>query len=421
MKPISKLEITYPKIENLAPILLIPREINEQIVYFVEKSKDECQWFHTVTKSVDNNNIVYRIDNLFIPKQIVSGAEVESLGNTFEDLLKEIKAKYNNVREQYNPILQSLTCWSHSHVNMGVTPSGTDIDTFKQMIENGTKYNKTQPQVMMILNKKNDVFSQCYDPELNVLFKNLPVYIEEPYEVDYSYVEEAVKEKLIPKVLKPIVQTAGRPIYDQKQNPWELYERTTEINTFERHKGDTNFTSFLSLHNLTFSPFEKDTMEHIFEKVGQAYEFAGTVKALTASFTLKEFQKFIEFIELKLSFEQNYYLFLLLKNITYTPQELTNLVLKTYKEEDPKWYRKYENIHINYSVDIFQKIFTDGIKCSTLQFILDLLICVSRIETATKKAAVVEGDIFAAINNVKQKSTYIAYKNFVLTQTSNAS
>jgi hypothetical protein len=48
--------------------------------------------------------------------------------------------------------------WGHSHVNMGVSPSGTDMKTFVEHIEN----DPDEPFVMTIHNKKGAIYCNTY-------------------------------------------------------------------------------------------------------------------------------------------------------------------------------------------------------------------------------------------------------------------
>lgn len=412
MKTISKLEITYPKLEALEPYILIPREIYEQVIYFVDKVKDECQWFHTVKKTVQDKKIEYKIDNIFIPRQIVSGIEVESLSETFVKLLAEIKQKYNNDREVFNPILQSLTCWSHSHVNMGVAPSGTDLDTFKQMIENGIKYNNNQPQLMMIVNKRSEVFSQCYDPELGVLFKNIPIFIEEPWNVDLSYVEEALKEKLIPKDLTLVRQAF--PIYQEKklinniESPWEKH--TANLKEIEENKiNRTMFDNFFKESGVALLPIEKVYLENFFNKnFTNLNDFIDPIKKIKEAPTQQNVEKLVEYFEVSLTYTQTYYLYLLL-NKKLSDEALKNTLIEKTKNEPMAWFRKEEAKHLSYILDYILELVKKP-NINLLEFFFHLLIAVYNLEKELDCNPIEEFSIKRVINTLRANSEYKKYK-----------
>lgn len=189
---------------DISPLIVYDWTLMQQVQHFVQRVDSECHWYHTVRRETDETtpgklNVYYYVDHILIPKQTVSGAEVETDALSFPMLCDEIKAKFNKDVNLYNPVIKAMTGWCHSHVNMNTGPSGTDIATFKKMCEDGIKQTPNQPQLMMIFNKRGEAYSRIFDPELKYDFENVPIYTEAPPAVDLDYIEEAIKNKLVAK------------------------------------------------------------------------------------------------------------------------------------------------------------------------------------------------------------------------------
>jgi hypothetical protein len=189
------------------PILVFDRETLSKVQYLVKKWELEAQWFHRVERVVDKpkRKIYYYISDIIIPKQECSAAYVESGAELSLALTEEIKQRTGGFNSEFNSIMSSLTCWCHSHVNMGVSPSGTDNTQFEEQIKFGSQGGQTGPQIMMIFNKKDEFFSRIYDRELGVLFENVDIHIQQP-DIDCSYIDDALKNKLKTKTYKSVAE-----------------------------------------------------------------------------------------------------------------------------------------------------------------------------------------------------------------------
>jgi hypothetical protein len=149
---------------------------------------------------------------MLIPEQEVTGATVESPDKGMLALWNELKAKYVKEdgtydRDVVNGIISKMHAWCHSHVNMAASPSGTDEATFRQWIDQNDKQGDTNPVIMMIVNKREEVYIRLYDPELGIYCENPDIEIVMPA-VDTSYVEEAIKNKVKSKSF-PGYQSTG--------------------------------------------------------------------------------------------------------------------------------------------------------------------------------------------------------------------
>lgn len=172
----------------------ISNKCHESFKKIVEIAPQEAQWFNTVTEvySKDGDLICLELgDQLYIPEQICSAAEVDTSPTMMMDFYKDLLKDHSP--EETNQIISSMTCWSHSHVNMGVNPSGQDVAQFTQFVKQAQDQQCNKFQIMLIHNKKGDYYSRVFDPSTGLIYEGIPVYIDS--EFDLSYIDDAAKTK----------------------------------------------------------------------------------------------------------------------------------------------------------------------------------------------------------------------------------
>jgi hypothetical protein len=186
--------------------------IERQISFVMSQWELEWQWFQSVRRvRTAAGALCYLLENIYIPQQECSttGKEVESSGFSLTPMYKEIM---DDVRKSYpdpdndtaglmdatNKRINSVTAWCHSHVNMPTAPSITDEDTFRDMIEMNAKAGNNNPIVMLILNRKGEIYTRIYDPEFGVEFENAIFHVSMP-KVDMTTAEDALNTKLTKK------------------------------------------------------------------------------------------------------------------------------------------------------------------------------------------------------------------------------
>jgi len=129
-----------------------------------EQSK-EVAW-HGVAERCDDN--VYLISDILVYPQSVTGATIDM---DTEGYAKWIQNGISSGDERFN----HLHSQGHSHVEMAVTPSPTDLDHQKEIL---SMVRDTGFYIFMIWNKKNDHNVWVYDLGKNILFENADVTIE---------------------------------------------------------------------------------------------------------------------------------------------------------------------------------------------------------------------------------------------------
>jgi len=219
---------------NSMPRLFISHQDLERIKYVVDLAPKEAQWFSRIEKVKTKSTVYYRIYDMFIPEQYCSSAEVESDPMMMVKFYKELKEKHG--MEGTNEIMKNMTVWSHSHHNMGVSPSGQDLNQFAENIENAKKANQKAPQVMFIFNKKDQYHMKLWDCETEIIYENLQLEVL-PY--DFSYLDDEAKTKFKKKKIKA---TKSKKQYIHKNNTrasWDFLEWGLE----ESEENENNFSN----------------------------------------------------------------------------------------------------------------------------------------------------------------------------------
>ena len=182
----------------------------------VDECDKEIAWDGTVYRDTESPHIFYVTDIIVYP-QMVSGATVDTDDIPYLEWLNGLDDETFNHR-RFN---------GHSHVNMGVTPSGTDTTYREQSILNIKDF-----YIFGIFNKKHEFNFQIYDVENNIIYDSQDVmfYIPEP---DYSdWAKQMMKEKVTVKVYTsqtPVAKTNPHAATGNTGKPTtakDWYERT---------------------------------------------------------------------------------------------------------------------------------------------------------------------------------------------------
>lgn len=130
-----------------------------KIFALVHTYSTEVQW-HGVVERIETN-IFYIKDVLVFPHK-VSSVTVISEQKDYQDWLDTLDNKTFN----------ALRFHGHSHVNMGVSPSTTDMGYRHNILNNfGTPNAKTDMfYIFLIFNKKGDISGEIYDLQNNALY-----------------------------------------------------------------------------------------------------------------------------------------------------------------------------------------------------------------------------------------------------------
>lgn len=144
------------------PVIQFTNEAYIKMLELVHTSDIEVQWHGLINKEDEHTYTVY---DILVYPQIATAMTVTSDDEAYAMWMMNLtNIQVNDLRLQ-----------GHSHVNMGVSPSGTDLKTFDDFLTQVNDY-----YIFFIVNKKYDIHVRLYDVEHNILFMNDEITIKTP-------------------------------------------------------------------------------------------------------------------------------------------------------------------------------------------------------------------------------------------------
>ena len=137
------------------PTVYIDATAYLQMQLLISKSSEELAWHGTVERDGDN----YIIKRIYVYPQTVTSTTV--------DADEEEYAKW--IMEMDDDTLNKLRFQGHSHVNMGVSPSGRDTGNWQKFLNLLTK---NDFYIFCIANKKGEFYWNIFDMGKNIVFEN---------------------------------------------------------------------------------------------------------------------------------------------------------------------------------------------------------------------------------------------------------
>lgn len=126
----------------------------------VQTCTDEIGWHGTAYRT----EYGYHIEDVFTYPQTVTGATITCDADAY--------AKWNMMLE--DDVINNMRFHGHSHVNMGVTPSGVDM-TFRQDLV--AKLDKDDFFIFLIINKSDAINHSVYDLKDGILYEDKDLVI----------------------------------------------------------------------------------------------------------------------------------------------------------------------------------------------------------------------------------------------------
>ena len=159
---------------------------------------------------VERDNEIYFIKDILPYPQIVTGVTVESDDEHYHTwLLEQDSDTINHMRLHF-----------HSHVNMGVTPSGTDTAFQLKMLQSVKDF-----YIFIIFNKRQDMFINIYDYTQGILFENKDI----SYDVLYEHILESMwysqATGMITEYVAPVTNYSVQTFHDRYE-AWDGYDIT---------------------------------------------------------------------------------------------------------------------------------------------------------------------------------------------------
>lgn len=171
----------------------------------VDAFDKEVQW-HGLVSRLDENTFI--VEDILIFPHEASACTVVSDQEEYEEWMNDLSD------EQFN----ACRFHGHSHVNMGVTPSVTDMMYRKNIFENFSTNpapDEDQFYIFIIVNKKREFSGQIYDITNNAIYEkeeiNLEILANGDYLKDFIAEAKRIVKNPTPPQAKNATTNNGKP------------------------------------------------------------------------------------------------------------------------------------------------------------------------------------------------------------------
>jgi hypothetical protein len=173
--------VEMPKIET--PKIFIHPDAYEDMWHLVDIVGDEVGWLGSVYQRGND----YVIDEIFMPGQQVHSTTTELTPEGQEVLYNELSQ-----RTDADEIINRIRFWGHSHVNMGVSPSGQDESQMKDFQQNGAEF-----FIRGIFNKKREAKFDVFLFAAKLVIRDVEWSIDLPLDAGRrAYWEKEIADKV---------------------------------------------------------------------------------------------------------------------------------------------------------------------------------------------------------------------------------
>jgi proteasome lid subunit RPN8/RPN11 len=228
------------------PTVYYTPEVHQKMHHIVAKCPKEVGWMGLVKKVTDTSYLIYEI---FVPKQEVTSVETEIESDAMAELAMELMEAGHDTSEMY--------AWYHSHVNMGVSPSGQDESQVEEFLDSCPVF------IRGIINKRGDSKVDVYYPEHGICYTNVPTEVHlPPLNTEVATALNATLDANITEVVYqyPNYQTNYQSLYKPKNNG-RVHNTTPPANssTLDDELDADDIERFAQLDNSVVPLFESAT------------------------------------------------------------------------------------------------------------------------------------------------------------------
>ena len=214
---------------------------------------------------VDIKNNIARVYDVFLVKQIVSGASCELDEVGICELVDKLIAEGKNPKH--------LRFWWHSHANMGVNWSNTDEDT-------GEKFGGNTFFLSLVINHKGEMRARInvYNP-IKLMLDNLPVFVESS-EIKEDFIND-MKTEIQDKVFEKKFKYANTFWDNKDREAREKKEKEEkEENNQKEGKVDTRETFKITDAKDIYFNFIYNGVRFEFNQENKRYEYISATSGL---------------------------------------------------------------------------------------------------------------------------------------------
>lgn len=199
--------------------VILSSKANLKLKYYIEEIDYEISGLGVVEKLA--NGDLY-VPDIYLFEQRVTGTETQldpkDVDKFYDDMLASIPENDPEAREEMFDKIGKIKLWWHSHVNMGVFWSGTDVATqnsldIDQDVENWW--------LSIVGNKKGERKAKLnvYKPH-KMFLDDLEIVVEEDKDL-----REQIKKEIEEKVTTPPIVTVPKTVYPYYNNGWGKNKR----------------------------------------------------------------------------------------------------------------------------------------------------------------------------------------------------
>jgi hypothetical protein len=251
-----KAEVTFtggdPMI-YIAPIAL------DKMALYVQGCDKEIGWLGYVTR--EDNYFIIR--DVYLFKQEVNATTCEISPEGLSDFAMDV---LTNQGDNGMEIINNLRLWGHSHVNMGVSPSGQD-DTQILTFREGNPW-----FIRVIANKLGEMEFSVYDFEQGIKFKNVK-WIE--YRSNQVSLEDIIKAEIAEKVTTKV--------WNNAKSSWNKNEKGEWVKDGEIVAPAKKENKAITYYKGYKSSWEEDNEEESYQQLLASYKSGtyGTIERTT--------------------------------------------------------------------------------------------------------------------------------------------
>ena len=220
-------KINYSKkfqYEKAAAVLWLSPLAYRKMVALVTACPDEVAWHGSVIRQAKNEFI---IEDIFVYPQEVTGSTVNTDQERYTQWLYEFD----------DDAFRKMRLQGHSHVNMGVSPSGVDSGHREKILD---QLDADMFYIFMIWNKALKSHTLIYDMENNILYEDGDITVkivgDEDMDTFLADAEEKVQQRKAPVIKVKAKREKAEPqgsildrfyrhgysLYDAAYDPYEL-------------------------------------------------------------------------------------------------------------------------------------------------------------------------------------------------------
>lgn len=199
------------------PTIIVEPDASNKLWSYVHLCEKEIGWHGTVVRE---GNTFY-IKDVFLFPQTVTAATVTTDDDAYSTW----------ILKQEDEVFDHMRFHGHSHVNMGVVPSGTDISYQANLLRDVTDF-----YIFGIFNKKGSMNFCIYDIETNILFEQNDIIVKDYCTEFNSFIEDEIDQYVQQTINIPATGGFTNRVYPPKSNN-KADKGYDEESWAERHYG----------------------------------------------------------------------------------------------------------------------------------------------------------------------------------------